>query len=67
MFQKGRNKTIFIYDTKNLFSVKIPQESMTNLLELMSEFSKVIRYKISKQKWTTFLNTDNMWKLKLKI
>ena len=40
---------------------------MTNLLELMSEFSKVIRYKISKQKWTTFLNTDNMWKLKLKI
>ena len=66
MFQKGRNKTIFIYDTKNLFSVKIPQESMTNL-ELMSEFSKVIRYKISKQKWTTFLNTDNMWKLKLKI
>ena len=40
---------------------------MKNLLELTSEFSKVIRYKISKQKWTTFLNTDNMWKLKLKI
>ena len=67
MFWKGRNKTIFIEDTKIPFSVKIPQESMKNLLELTSEFSKVIRYKISKQKWTTFLNTDNMWKLKLKI
>ena len=67
MFWTGRNKTIFIEDIKIPFSVKIPQESMKNLLELTSEFSKVIRYKISKQKWTTFLNTDNMWKLKLKI
>ena len=57
IFWKGRNKTIFIDDMT--VSVKTPQESKKNLLELTSKFSKVTRYKISKQKWTALLYTDN--------
>ena len=40
-------------------SVKSLQESIKNLLEYVSEVSKVTSCKISKQKWTAFLYTDN--------
>lgn len=40
-------------------SVKSLQESIKNLLEYVSGVSKVTSCKISKQKWTAFLYTDN--------
>ena len=39
--------------------IENPKDSIRKLLELISEFSKVARYKINTQKSLTFLYTNN--------
>ena len=39
--------------------IENPKDSIRKLLELMSEFSKVVRYKINTQKSLTFLYMNN--------
>ena len=39
--------------------IENPKDSIRKLLELMSEFSKVVRYKINTQKSLAFLYTNN--------
>ena len=39
--------------------IENPKDSIKKLLELISEFSKVARYKINTQKSLTFLYTNN--------
>ena len=39
--------------------IENPNDSMKKLLELISEFSKVARYKINTQKSLVFLYTNN--------
>ena len=45
---------------------KNPKDSIRKLLELISEFSKVVGYKINTQKWLAYLYTNNE-KLKREI
>ena len=39
--------------------IENPKDSIKKLLELISEFSKVARYKINMQKSLAFLHTNN--------
>ena len=42
-----------------ILSIKNPKDTIRKLLELISEFSKVARYKINTQKSLAFLYTNN--------
>lgn len=45
--------------------IESPKESMDNFWELISEFGKIAKYKISKQKSVIFLYDSNeRWKIK---
>ena len=39
--------------------IKNPKDGIRKLLELISEFSKVVGYKINTQKWLAYLYTNN--------
>ena len=55
---KGRGKTIlFAHDLNNY--IENPKVSAPELLKLLSEFSKVKRYKISIQKSVAFMYINN--------
>ena len=57
MDQKRRSKTLFADDM--ILYIENPKDSIRKLLELISEFSKVIGYKINTQKSLAFLYTNN--------
>ena len=54
---KRRCKTLFVDDM--LLYIENPKDTITKLLELISEFSKATGYKINTQKTLAFLYTNN--------
>ena len=57
-YWKGRSKLSLFADDMMLH-IKYPRHAITKLLELISEFSKVLGYKINIQKSVAFLWTNN--------
>ena len=55
---KRRSKASLIADDM-ILDIENPKDSIRKLLELISEFSKVMGYKINTQKSPTFLYTNN--------
>ena len=54
---KRRCKTLFVDDM--LLYIENPKDTITKLLELINEYSKVAGYKINTQKSLAFLCTNN--------
>ena len=54
---KRRSKTLFADDM--ILYIENPKDTTRKLLELISEYSKVSRYKINTQKSLAFLYTNN--------
>ena len=50
---------LFLFAGDMILYIKIPKDSIRKLLELISDFSKVARYKINTQKSLAFLYTNN--------
>ena len=55
--QKRSSKALFADDI--ILYIENPKDSIRKLLELISEFSKVVGYKINTQKPLAFLYTNN--------
>ena len=56
--KQRRSKLSLFADDMTLY-IENPGDSITKLLELISEFSKVVGYKIDTQKFLAFLDTNN--------
>lgn len=66
MLGRKKQNCFYLWMTR-LHMYKIPKESIRNLLELISTFSKMTEYKYAKfNTYFCFLAVNN-WKLKLKI
>ena len=58
--QIGKEEVKFsLFADDIILYVENPKDSITKLLEIMSEFSRVAEYKINTQKSLAFLYTDN--------
>ena len=57
--QTGREVKFSLFPDDMILYVENPKESISKLLELISEFSKVAGYKINTQKSLAFLYTNN--------
>ena len=55
--KEGVKLSLFADDM--ILYIENPGDSITKLLELISEFSKVVGYKIDTQKFLAFLDTNN--------
>ena len=56
--QKDKVKLSLFADDMILY-IENPKDSIRKLLKLISEFSKIVGYKINIQKWLAFLYTNN--------
>ena len=57
--QIGKEVKLSLFADDMILYVENPTDNIKNLLELISEFSKVAGYKINTQKSLAFLNTNN--------
>ena len=57
--QIGKEVKLSLFADDTILYIENPTDSIKNLLELTSEFSKVAGYKINTQKSLAFLNTNN--------
>jgi len=57
--QIGKEVKLSLFADDTILYVENPTDNIKNLLELISEFSKVAGYKINTQKSLAFLNTNN--------
>ena len=58
--QMGKEEVkLSLFADDRIMYIANPKDTIRKLLELISEFSKVAGYKISTQKSTVFLYTDN--------
>ena len=57
--QIGEEVKLSLFADDMILYIKNPKDSITKLLELISEFSKVSGYKINTQKSLAFLYTNN--------
>ena len=51
--------TLSLFADDKILNIENPKESIRKLLELTSEFSKVVGYKVNTQKSLTLLYTNN--------
>ena len=57
--QIGKKVKLSLFEDDKILYIENPKDSITKLLELISEFGKVMGYKINIQKSLTFLYTNN--------
>ena len=57
--QIGKEVKVSLFADDMILYIENPKDSIRNLLELISEFSKVVGYKINTQKSLAFLYTNN--------
>ena len=57
--QIGKEVKLSLFADDMILYIENPKDSTRKLLELINEYSKVARYKISTQKSLTFLYTNN--------
>ena len=57
--QSSKEVKLFLFADDMILYIKNPKESTPQLLDLISEFSKVAGYKINTQKSVAFLYTNN--------
>ena len=57
--EKQRRSKLSLFADDMILYIENPGDSITKLLELISEFSKVVGYKIDTQKFLAFLDTNN--------
>ena len=57
--QIGEEVKLSMFADDMILYIKIPKDSITKLLELISEFNKVAGYKTNTQKSVAFLYTNN--------
>ena len=57
--QMGKEVKLSLFANDMILYIENPKDTIRKLLELVSEFGKVIGYKINKQKSLAFLNTNN--------
>ena len=55
----GEEVKLSLFADDMVLYIENPGDSITKLLELISEFSKVVGYKIDTQKFLAFLDTNN--------
>ena len=57
--QIGKEVKLALFADDVILYIEIPKDSVSKLVELISEFSKVPGYNINTQKWLAFLYTNN--------
>ena len=57
--QNGKEVKLSLFGDYMILYIENPEDTITKLLELINEFSKVAGYKISTQKSIVFLYTNN--------
>ena len=57
--QIGKEVKVSLFVDDMILYIENPKDSIRNLLELISEFSKIVGYKINTQKSLAFLYTNN--------